>query len=118
MSIKDFAINFDGQTLFKVQRNETFTVPDTKSSPSPTGLSSGVSPVTTFDAKRATVGGALYAAFDDVAGPTNAADLHFRLQPGDIVAVSNASPAVVTINGETVASITNTAVAGVLGFWG
>lgn len=114
----DHSINFDGQTLFKVQRNESFTVPDVKTSASPTGRSSGVSPTDTFDAKRAVVGGAIFAGFSDAAGPSQPDDLHFKLQPGDIVAVSNAAPAVVTINGEIVATIANTAVAGVLGFWG
>lgn len=111
-------INFDGQTVFKVQRNESLTIPNTVASPSPTGRSSGISPTTTFDAVRNTVGGMLYAGYSDAAGPTNPDDIHVKLNPGDVIAVSNANPAVVTVNGARVGSIANTAIAGVLGFYG
>lgn len=107
--------NFAGVTLFKVNRNESFTVPDTVQVASPSGISSGLSPATLFDSRRAGVGGAIYAAFSDAAGPTSD-DFQLTVDPGDVIAVSNAAPAVVTRNGVTVYSITNTAVAGVLGY--
>ena len=117
--LRDNRINFNGQTLFKVMVGESYTVGDYATSPSPTGLSSGISPVTTFDAKRDAVGGALFASFSDTAGPTFAGDLHVVIKPADVIAVSAVASGVatVTINGETVASITTTAVGGVLGFW-
>lgn len=108
--------NFANSNLFKVGRNETFTVPDTFTATSPTGISSGLSPSNLFDGKRAGIGGAIYAAFSDAAGPSTD-DFQLNINPLDVIAVSNASPAVVTVNGATVYTITNTAVAGVLGYW-
>ena len=118
MSTKNTLINFDGQTLFKVLQSGSFTVPDTKTSPSAIGKSSGVSPTDIFDAKRASVGGHLYATFSDTAG-TASQDIQFKLLPSDIVACSAVVGGVVTvsINGENVATIACTAVAGVLGAW-
>jgi hypothetical protein len=107
--------NFANVNLFKVNRNESFTVPDTVQQASPSGISSGLSPANLFDSKRNSVGGAVYAAFSDAAGPTSE-DFQLHLNPGDVVAVSNAAPAVVSVNGVTVFSIVNTAVAGVLGY--
>lgn len=105
--------NFAGVTLAKVNRNESLTIPDTIQVPSPSGISSGLSPATLFDTKRQGVGGAIYAAYSDAAGPASD-DFQLNIDPGDVIAVSNAAPAVVTRNGVTVYSITNTNVAGVL----
>lgn len=115
-----YQLNFDGLTLFKLKQSESFTVPTSKSSPSPTNGSSGMSPATVFDARRESVGGFLYGAFSDAAGPT-AITMNQRLQPGDVVAVSAvvANVATVSINGVAVGTITGvTTVAGVLGAWG
>lgn len=106
--------NFANVTLAKVLRNESFTVPDTIQVASPSGISSGLSPATLFDTKRAGIGGAIYGAFSDAAGPATE-DFQYNLNAGDVVAVSNAAaPAVVSVNGLAVFNITNTAVAGVL----
>jgi len=116
-------INFDGQTLFKVGVSESFTVPAVVSSPSPTGRSSGVSPTTTFDALRPSVGGAIFAGFSDAAGTTQPDDIHIKLVPGDVIACSAVSATVanqvdVSLNGVLVAAIGGvTVVAGVLGHW-
>ena len=108
--------NFANVTQFKVLRNESFTVPDTVQAASPSGISSGLSPATLFDAKRAAVGGYIFAAFSDAAGPASE-DFQYHLNPGDVVAITNAAPAVVSVNGVTVHSIANTAVAGILGYY-
>lgn len=105
--------NFANVTLAKVLRNESLTIPDTVQQASPSGISSGLSPATLFDSKRLGVGGYIYAAFSDAAGPTSD-DFQYKVNPLDVVAVSNAAPAVVTVNGVTVYSITNTSFAGVL----
>lgn len=105
--------NFAGVTQAKVNRNESLTIPDSVTQASPSGISSGLSPATLFDTKRAGVGGYIYAAYSDAAGPT-ADDFQLKINPGDVVAVTNAAPAVVTVNGTAVYSITNTNVAGVL----
>lgn len=107
--------NFANVNLFKVGRGESFTVPDTEAQASPSGISSGLSPANIFDTRRLGVGGYLFAAFSDAAGPATE-DFQMKVFPGDVIAVSNAAPAVVTQNGVTVFSITNTAVAGVLGY--
>lgn len=105
--------NFANVTLAKVNRNETLTVPDTVQQASPTGISSGLSPSNLFDSKRTSVGGYIFAAYSDAAGPATD-DFQYKINPADVVAVSNAAPAVVTVNGNAVYSITNTNVAGVL----
>lgn len=116
MSINNVIPNFANLNLFKVNRNETFTVPDTFNAASPSGISSGLSPSNLFDSKRTGIGGAIYAAYSDAAGPTSD-DFQLNINAGDVIAVSNAAPAVVTVNGATVYTITNTSVAGVLGYW-
>jgi len=105
--------NFANVNLAKVNRNETFTVPDTFQQASPSGISSGLSPSNLFDSKRTGVGGYIFAAYSDAAGPATD-DFQYHLNPADVVAVSNAAPAVVSVNGNTVYTITNTSVAGVL----
>jgi hypothetical protein len=110
--------DFSGQNLFKVQRGESFTVPDSVTAASPAGISSGLSPSTLLDSKRAGVGGYLYAALGDAAGPTmDAGFFDLKVNPKDVVALSNASPAVLTVNSVKVLSITNTSYAAVLGFY-
>lgn len=108
--------NFADVTQFKVMRNESFTVPDTVQVASPAGISSGLSPATLFDTKRRVIGGYLFLAISDAAGPA-ALDFQRKIFPGDVIALSNAAPAVLTINGEAVLSIANTAVAGVQGYY-
>jgi hypothetical protein len=109
--------NFANVSQFKVLRNESLTIPDSVDEVSPSSLSSGLSPSNIFNSKRQGVGGYIYAAFSDAAGPASL-DFQYKVKPGDIVAVSNAAaPAVVTVNGTTVFTITNTAVAGVLGYY-
>jgi hypothetical protein len=105
--------NFANVTLAKVGRGESFTVPDTINSPSPSGISSGLSPSNLFDAKRTGIGGAIYAAFSDAAGPATE-DFQLTIDTNDVIAVSNAATAVVSRNGVTVFTITNTNIAGVL----
>ncbi len=116
MGLNNVIPNFANVTLFKVGRNESFTVPDTIQVASPAGISSGLSPANLFDSKRSVVGGSIYAAFSDAAGPSTE-DFQLTIEPGDVIAVSNATTAVVSRNGVTVFTITNTAVAGVLGFY-
>lgn len=110
--------NFADVTQFKVLVGGTFTVPDTVQAPSPTGISSGLSPSNLFDSRRTGVGGYIYAAFNDVAG--NAAlDFQYHLNPLDVVsltAISGGSTNV-QVNGVTVTTITATAVAGVLAYY-
>jgi len=105
--------NFANVTLAKVNRNESLTIPDNIQAASPSGISSGLSPATIFDSKRLGVGGAIYAVYSDAAGPTSD-DFQLIVDAGDVIAVSNAAPAVVSRNGIAVYSITNTNVAGVL----
>lgn len=105
--------NFANVTQAKVNRGESLTIPDTVQQASPSSISSGLSPSNLFDSKRNGVGGYIYAAYSDAAGPSQD-DFQLKVNPGDVVAVSNAAPAVVTVNGTTVYSITNTNVAGVL----
>jgi hypothetical protein len=115
----DNAINFNGHTLFKILQGATYTVGTTVTAASPTNGASGVSPTTVFDARRQAVGGVIYAGFSDIAGPASPDDLHFKLNPGDVVACSAvvSSKITVTVNGESIAIIPATAVGGVLGYW-
>lgn len=115
MGQNNSAPNFANVNLFKVNRGESFTIPDSVQQASPSGISSGLSPANLFDTKRLGVGGYIYAAYSDAAGPTSD-DFQTKINPGDVIAVSNASPAIVTQNGVVIFSITNTAVAGVLGY--
>ena len=109
--------NFANVTQFKVMRNESLTIPETTDNISPSSLSSGLSPSNIFNSKQTGVGGYIYAAVSDAAGPTML-DFQYKVMPGDVVAVSNAAaPAVVTVNGATVFTITNTNVAMVLGYY-
>lgn len=114
-------INFDGQTLFRVVDNNSFTVPTTVVASSPTNAQSGISPGTLFDTRRDVAGGMIYGVWTDQAG-NNGYDFQYPLRGGDIVAVSNvaANTCNVTVNGKVVYVITDTAitVAGVLGFYG
>ena len=113
-------INMEGRTLFKLKQSETYTVPDTITAASPTNASSGVSPTTVFDGKRATVGGAVYAAFNDGTGPTSL-DIQFPLAPGDVILLSAVATntITVTVNGNTVALVTGvTTTGGILGWIG
>jgi hypothetical protein len=107
--------NFANVNLFKVGRGETFTVPDTEAQASPSGISSGLSPANIFDTRRLGVGGYIFAAFSDVAGPATE-DFQWKINPGDVIAVSAASPAIVSQNGTQIFTITNTAVCGILAY--
>lgn len=110
--------NFSGQTLFKLLLGDSFTVPDSVTAASPAGLSSGLSPSTLFDSKRQGVGGYLFLAIADAAGPAlDVGDFNLHVNPGDKLALSNANPAVLTVNGIKVLSIPNTSFASVVGFY-
>lgn len=122
MSAKNnLAINFDGQTLFRIVDNSSFTVPETVSVASPIGISSGISPSTLFDTKRPVAGGMIYGVWTDQAD-TDGYDFQYPLKAGDVVAVTNvaANTCNVTVNGKVVYVIVDTGitVAGVLGFYG
>ena len=122
MSLRNnLAINFDGQTLFRVVDNSSFTVPETVNSPSPIGISSGINPTTLFDTKRGVAGGMIYGVWTDQAD-TDGYDFQYPLRPGDVVAVTNVASNTcnVTVNGKIVYVIADSSitVAGVLGFYG
>ena len=83
--------NFANVTQFKVMIGDSaFVVPDTVQQASPSGISSGLSPSTLFDTKRLGVGGYIYVAFSDAAGPT-ALDDQIKVNPGDSVVLTVAS---------------------------
>lgn len=97
--------NFANVTQFKVMIGDAaFVVPDTVQQASPSGISSGLSPSTLFDTKRLGVGGYVYVAFSDAAGPT-ALDQQIKVNPGDSVVLTTAS---------SVATLQITSVAGVV----
>ena len=113
-------ISFDGQTLFKVMAGETYTVKEQVTIQSPSGASAGVYPTDTFNSKRRVVGGMIYAAVSDAAGPTSD-NFQYPIYPGDVIAVAApaSSACAVTINGVLVFSIPSvTSVAAVLGYFG
>lgn len=83
--------NFANVTQFKVMIGDSaFVVPDTVQQSSPSGISSGLSPSNLFDTKRDSVGGYIYVAFSDAAGPT-ALDDQIKVYPGDSVVLTVAS---------------------------
>jgi len=109
--------NFANQNLFKVMQSETFTIPDSVSAPSPAGISSGLSPATIFDGRRPTVGGYIYAAFSDAAGPAGQ-DFQWKVNPKDVVLMSAAgATTTVSVNGVVVFTWASTTTAGVLGYY-
>lgn len=112
-------INFDGQTLFKVMQSGTFTVPESVSAPSPSGMvSSGYAPTTAFDGRRGVAMGMLYGVLTDAAGTTNP-EFVYPLRAGDVITLSAAgATGTVSVNGVVVLTIASTAVFGVLGFYG
>lgn len=110
--------NFANTTQFKVMVGDAaFTVPDTVQQPSPTGISSGLSPSNLFDTKRLGVGGYIFVAFSDAAGPS-ALDFQTKINPGDSIALTAISGGStnVQINGVTVFTMAATTVAGVQGY--
>lgn len=115
-------INFDQMTLARVLQGSNFQVPTTQNSPSPIGVSSGVSPTTIFDVKKPVAGGIIYGVFTNQAD-TDGYDFQYPLNPGDTVTVSaiasNAATVTVTPLGGTAKTIyviadTSITVAGVL----
>lgn len=113
--------NFANVSLFKVMQAETLVVPDTVQVASPSGISSGLSPSTLFDTKRACVGGYIYAAVSDAAGPTSL-DYQTKINVGDSIALAiNGGVATLTItdvNGTArTYTFAATAVAAVLGYY-
>lgn len=114
MSSFPVAINFDGLTKVKVINGETYTVPGTIASPSPTGRSSGVFPTDTFDAKREVGHALIYDAFSDAAGPGVLPEIGINLRPGDVVVLSAVVSTVITVsvNGVIVYSITGVTTTG------
>lgn len=111
--------NFANTTQFKVMVGDAaFTVPDTVQQASPSGISSGLSPATIFDSKRLGVGGYIYIAFSDAAGPA-ALDFQYKVNPLDAVSLTAISGGNtnVQVNGVTVFTFAATTVAGVQGFY-
>jgi hypothetical protein len=106
-AVRSGLINFDGQSLFKVIQGESFTVPDTVTTDSPTDNAN-------FDSLRAVAGGQLYGSFSDAAGPAADAHSEIALKAGDVVACSAvvANVITVTLNGETVLLITGVTTSG------
>lgn len=114
--------NFANVSLFKVMQSETLVVPDTVQVASPSGISSGLSPSTLFDTKRACVGGYIYAVVSDAAGPASL-DFQCKIFPGDSIALSAAGASttltITDANGvaRTAFVFASTAVAAVLGYY-
>lgn len=115
--------NFANLTQFKVMIGDAaYVVPDTVQQASPSGISSGLSPATIFDSKRAGVGGYLFVAFSDAAGPS-ALDFQHKINPGDsivlTVAASVATVSITDVNGNvrTPFSFPYTAVGGIQGYY-
>lgn len=105
--------NFANLTQFKVMIGDAaFVVPDTVEQVSPAGAlsggisSSGLSPVNLFDSKRLGVGGYLFLAFSDAAGPT-ALDFQYKINPGDSIVLTTAS-SVATVQITNISGVVNT----------
>jgi hypothetical protein len=88
--------NFANLTQFKVMVGDVaFVVPDVIESVSPAGAvppglsSSGLSPTDLFNTRRQGVGGHLFVAFSDAAGPT-ALDFQVKIFPGDSIVLTTA----------------------------
>lgn len=91
--------NLANVNQFKVMVGDAaFVIPETVQEQSPSGISSGLSPSNLFDSKRLSVGGYLFAAFSDAAGP-GALDFQTKIFPGDsiVLVVAPAGTATVTI---------------------
>jgi len=115
--------NFANVNLFKVQVGDAaFVVPDTIQQASPSGISSGLSPATIFDTKRLGVGGYIFAAFADTAGPSTP-DFQYHLNPGDSISVTfgsgNVTVTITSVTGVvTIATVfPATATGGVLAYY-
>lgn len=120
MSTNATMINLDGTTPFKILQGASFTIPDTVQLQSPTGGTVGISPTNTFNSMRPVMGGQIIAALNDQAVQTSP-DFSYKLNVGDVIAVSAvaSSAANVSVNGVVVYTITNvTTVALVFGFYG
>lgn len=115
--------NFANVTQFKVMIGDSaFVIPDNVQQTSPSGISSGLSPSTIFDSKRDCVGGYIFLAISDAAGPT-ALDDQVRVRPGDSIVLTVASSVatlqITSRNGiiTTPFSFAYTSVGGVQGFY-
>lgn len=113
--------NFANVSLFKVMQAETLVVPTTVQVASPSGISSGLSPATLFDTKRDSVGGYIYAAVSDAAGPTSL-DFQAKIFPGDSIALAvaagTATLTITSTNGNVrTFTFAATTVAAVLGYY-
>ncbi len=115
--------NFANLTQFKVMIGDAaFVVPDTVQQASPSGISSGLAPANLFDSKRLGVGGYLFVAFSDAAGP-GALDFQTKIYPGDSIVMTTAAGIatvqITNVNGvqTTPFSFAYTAVGGVQGFY-
>jgi hypothetical protein len=92
--------------------DSAFVVPDTVEQVSPSGAltggisSSGLSPVNLFDSKRLGVGGYLFAAFSDAAGPT-ALDFEYKINPGDSIVLTTGG-GVATVQITNISGVVNT----------
>ncbi len=123
--------NFANLTQFKVMVGDAaFVVPDSVEQVSPAGAvppaisSSGLSPANLFNTMRQGVGGYLFVAFSDAAGPV-AEDFQVKIYPGDSIVLdilTNPGFAIVTITNKngivtTPFQFAYTAVGGVQGFY-
>lgn len=100
--------NFAGLAQFKVMVGDAaFVVPDSVEQVSPAGAvppaisSSGLSPANLFNTMRQGVGGYLFMAFSDAAGPA-ALDFQTKIYPGDSIILD-----IVTLPGFAIVTITN-----------
>jgi len=115
--------NLANVTQFRVMVGDSaFVIPDSVTGASPSGISSGLSPATLFDTKRPGVGGYIFCAFSDDAGPA-ALDFQWKLYPGDSVVLTVVSTTVTVqitnVNGVITKPFTfeHTAVGGIQGYY-
>ena len=121
--------NFANTTQFKVMVGQAaFVVPDSIEAVSPTGnvaggvSSSGLSPANLFNTMRQTVGGYLFLAMSDAAGPA-ALDFQTKINPGDSIVLTTsggiATVQITALDGtvRTPFSFAYTAVGGVQGYY-
>ena len=121
--------NFQNVTQFKVMIGDSeFTVPDSVEQVSPSGAasggisSSGLSPSNLFDSERAGVGGYIFVAFSDAAGPTALA-FTWKINPGDQIVLTTASSVatvqITSVNGTVTTPFTfaYTSVGGIQGYY-
>lgn len=114
---------FENRNVVKVLQATSFTIPEVTTGPSPAGISSGLSPATILDSRRAASGGQIVTSFSDTAGNV-VIDVAHPLLPGDVVACAAAGATMaVTVTSPggkvvTLGPVPCTAVGGVILVWG